>query len=95
MMVASSTRVNPVSSTKGVVSATASESANLNSVKGVVLSGIFSPRMRPCVITAKLLNTAMNISCGMMDCSTEPFQTNSMRNQFSRGRTIMMRHPRP
>ena len=54
------------------------------------VEGIFSPKMRPFVKTASVLTTAMNTSCGMIDCSTEPFQTNSILSQFCCGRTIMV-----
>lgn len=61
-----------------------------NSVNGVVFSGIFAPKMRPCVATATLLTIAIRKSWGEIDRNTEPsFQTNSSRNQFCFGIKIM------
>src|SRR6266702_5628463 len=64
--------------------------ARPNNVKGAVLSGIFSPKMRPCVSTARELTAPMKINWGIIDCNTEPFQMNSNRNQFPAGLTIIM-----
>lgn len=58
-------------------------------MNGVGFSGTFSPRMRPFVSSATMLTALISASCGRIDLSTEPFQTNSIRNPCSRGLTIM------